>query len=92
MDDLNIDKTLSMTLCLGCFIMCKWFNQCLEVLGEGLLVQVLENIKQSPTHTQTHACINITMEEQLIEASMLPLLPAYVPLPDKEHINIDSLN
>ena len=58
-----------MTLCLGCFIMCKWFKQCLEVLGEALLVQLLEHIKQPPTHTQKHACINITMEEQHIEAT-----------------------
>ena len=92
MDDLSIDKTLSMTLCLGCFIMCKWFKQCLEVLGEGLLVQVLGNIKQSPTRTQKHACINITMEEQHIEASILPLLHGCFPLPGKEHISIDSLN
>ena len=69
MDDLILDQPLSMTLCLGCFIMCKWFKQCLEVLGEALLVQVLENIKQSPTHTQKHACISVTMEEQHIEST-----------------------
>ena len=69
MDDLSIDKTLSMTLCLGCFIMWMWWKQCLQVLDKGLLVHVLENIKQSPTHTQKHACINITMEEQHIEAT-----------------------
>ena len=33
------------------------------------MVQVLEDIKQSPTHTQKHTCINIAMEEQHTEAT-----------------------
>ena len=58
----NINTSLYITLHQISFLWWKWAQHVFEVCCQALLVQFLEDIKQSQTHTQTHTFIDNTLK------------------------------
>ena len=79
MDDVIIDNALYTTLHQFLFLWPKWIEHGLDVLCQALLVQVLEDIKLSQTHTQTHNTLKIHNEATWRTAHLIYLNLASSP-------------